>query len=92
MQNNYKKFKKIVDNKSKYYGDTDFDKHLIRINKQMNKHKGRKGELLDSIMHEKSHVLHPKMKEKNIEKLASKITKHMSKKAKQSAYKPYEKK
>lgn len=81
------KFKLVQDNKSKYYGVTDFDKHLIKVNRKMAKSKGSKGELLDSIEHEFNHVRHPKMSEKKIQKLTLKTTAHMSKKSKQKVYK-----
>lgn len=82
----FKGFNVKIDDKMKYFGDTDFDKKLIRVNKTMNRTKGSQGELLDTIVHEESHVNHPKMKEKNIQKLAGKLTKKMSHKSKEKAY------
>lgn len=87
-----KKYKKVVDDHTKDFGDTDFDKHLIRINKTMNKKKGSQGELINTIAHEFNHVKHPRMKEKNIEKFTLKTVKHLSKKSKAQDYKMFEKK
>ncbi len=81
-----KKFKRIVDNKMRAYGDTDLEKKVIRINKKKAKLKGRKGELLDSIMHEENHRIHPKMHEKNVRKLTKKNVNKMGKKQKQKLY------
>ncbi len=86
-----KQFKKVVDNHTKDFGDTDFDKHLIRINKHMNKTKGSQGELINTIVHEFDHVKHPKMKEKNVQKLALKGVKKMTRKAKNKDYKIFDK-
>jgi SOS response regulatory protein OraA/RecX len=68
------KFTVKVDNKMRWMGDTDFDKKLIRINKS--KHKGKnvpktrtkKQELMDTMIHEKMHADHPRMKEKTVYK------------------------
>lgn len=87
-----KSYKKVVDNHTRDFGDTDFDKHLIRINKKINKTKGSQGELINTIAHEFNHVKHQKMKEKNIEKLTLKTVKHMSKKSKAKDYNMFEKK
>jgi predicted SprT family Zn-dependent metalloprotease len=94
-----KKFTYKVDNRMKSMGETDFDKHLIRINKTLHKNQkgstimGRKlkrGELLDSIVHEEMHRKHPKMHEKTVYKLTPKTTAKMSKKSKQKMYKKFD--
>jgi hypothetical protein len=80
---NYKGYKVKVDNKMKWFGEEDDKKKLIRINKKKSLKKGGKKELLDTWLHEKAHVLHPKMKEKNIirtlrKKMEKNIKKHKS--------------
>lgn len=92
MKSKISKFKKVVDNHTRDFGDTDFDKHLVRINKTMNKRKGSKGELINSIAHEFNHIKHDNMSEKKIQKLTLKSVAHMSKKAKAKDYKSFEKK
>lgn len=91
-RNNLKKYKKVVNDKTKDFGQTDFDKKLIEVNKTMNRRKGSRGELIDTIEHEFNHVRHPKMSEKKIQKLTEKTTSHMTRKSKEKAYKPFEKK
>lgn len=81
MKTKYKR-----DNKMRVYGDTDFDKHVVRINKKMAKTSGKKGELLDTIVHETFHVKHPKATEKATYKKTPKIIKKMSRKQKQKMY------
>lgn len=55
-----KKWKRIVDNKMRGHGDIDDEKRIIRINKSKEKNKKR-GEILDSIVHEELHRTNPKM-------------------------------
>ncbi|MCH8069283.1 MAG: transposase [Candidatus Marinimicrobia bacterium] len=62
-----------VDNTMKGFGETDFKKKVIRINKSKKKNK-RKGEILDTIVHEEQHRIHPGMKEKNIKKTLTPFT------------------
>jgi hypothetical protein len=52
-----------VDRKMRLFGETDTDKKTIRVNP-------RKGELLNTILHEELHLKHPKMTETNIKKKA----------------------
>jgi hypothetical protein len=85
-----KKYKKRVDNKMYSYGDTDLEKKVIRINKKKNKKKGSRGELLDSITHEITHVKHPHMLEKNVRKYTKKQVKRLGKKRKQKFYKLFQ--
>ena len=80
-----KKWKRIVDNKMRGHGDIDDEKRIIRINKSKEKNKKR-GEILDSIIHESNHAKYPKMTEKQIEKKTKEDIKRMTKKQKQKAY------
>jgi len=57
-----KKYKIVINNKLKAFGQTDTSKKLIEINKK--KHKGDKAQLADTIKHEKYHAAHPKASEK----------------------------
>lgn len=91
-----KGYKYKVDNKMRYMGDTDIDKKVIRVNKKMHKMKekgrttmGRKlkrGELLDTIVHETLHAKHPKAHERTIQKMTKKKIPKMGKLAKSKLY------
>ena len=59
-----KKYKIVVNNKIKAYGQTDTRTKLIEINRK--KHKGNKKELADTIKHEITHIQHPKWTEKKV--------------------------
>jgi len=85
------KYRRIVDNRLDCYGEIDDVKKIIKINKKKNKKAGR-GELLDSIAHEECHLLHPKMSEKNIKILTTKMISKMSKKEKMRYYNLYNRK
>ena len=79
-----------VDNTMKGFGETDFKKKVIRINKSKKKNK-RKGEILDTIVHEEQHRIHPEMKEKNVQKRTKKLVKKMGDKTKVKMYSKYAK-
>jgi len=98
-----KKYKRKVDNKMKWYGDTDTDKHVIRINKNKNsraKKNPPKGEgyrkkdytLINTIVHEETHAVHPKMSERKVVKEARRKVFEMSMKKKKKFYSKYAKK
>lgn len=69
-----------VDNKMKgSYGETILQKGkqpVVKINVQ--KHKGNKAELADTIHHELMHAKHPKMKEKAVYKQTARDMREMS--------------
>lgn len=81
-------WERVVDNKMKDFGETDFDKKKIRINKKKAKKAGP-GEVIDTIVHEELHRKHPKMKEKNVRKKTKSLTGRMSKKVKSKYYSKY---
>jgi hypothetical protein len=82
-----KKYRVKVDNKAKYFGSTDTKKKIITINKKKSKATRQKGEVLDSINHERLHALHPRKSEKRIIKMTEKSTGKLSKKTKGRLYK-----
>jgi hypothetical protein len=63
----------------RYSGDVDLDKKIVRINKKKSLKKGGGLELLDTLMHEKTHILHPKMHEATVYKKMSKLKKGYAK-------------
>lgn len=81
---NIKSYKRSVDNKMHSYGETDLAKKTIRINKS--KKKNASGDVIDTIVHEKEHILHPNKAEKNVRTSTSKKLKSMSVKQKQKHY------
>jgi len=89
MKKKSKKWKYLVDNKLKgAYGETDFEKKTVRVNKK--RHKGKlskgfskkEGSLINTMVHEDLHVKHPKMAEKKVRKVAKKKVEKMGAKAK----------
>lgn len=68
-----------------FRGEIDYDKKEIKINASREKNKER-GELLNSIVHEELHRIHPRMKEKNIKILAEKKIVFMRPETKQKLY------
>ncbi len=78
------KYKRKVDNKMKSFGETDLEKKTIRINKS--KKKNTPGDVLDTIVHEKEHILHPKKHENTVRRATEKKIKRMSPKQKQKHY------
>lgn len=79
------------------YGETNYDKKLIRINKKKHRstntklkrytpNKDGSENLLMTIVHEVNHVVHPNMKERGIEKLAKAMKARMSDKQKAKYY------
>jgi len=85
-----KNYKRKVSNKMHGYGDLDLEKRIVRINKS--KKKNKRGEILDTIVHEKQHILHPKKYERNIRKVTKKTIGKMTKRQKQKHYNLFAKK
>lgn len=95
MVANRKGWRYKIDNKMRgALGSTDLDRKVITINKK--KHKDRrlmKGvpkkqrSLINTIVHERLHAAHPKMKEKTVRKKSVAKVARMGVKAKRRAYK-----
>jgi len=83
-----KKWKRIKDNKMRWHGDIDDEKRIIRVNKSPKKNK-KKGEILDTIIHEEQHRIHPKAHEKTIRKITIQKIKLLGQKEKQKLYNKY---
>ena len=92
-------FKRHVDNKMKgAYGETDYAKKTIRINKKRHKSassgritKNRDGSesLINTIVHEELHASHPKMKEKTVRRTALKLVTRLKPRTKKKIYSLY---
>lgn len=82
---NIKTYKRKVDNKMHSYGETDYNKKVVRINKSKKKNK-KPGDILDTIVHEKMHIQHPKMHERTVMKKTKKVIKSMPRKVKNKHY------
>lgn len=78
-----------MDNRSKWSGWVDTDKHIIAINKKKSK---KKGSVIDTIIHEELHRKHPKAWEKAIDKMARKSLKRTGRKQKSKLYAYFNKK
>lgn len=78
------KYKYKTDNKMRDSADIDYDKRIIRVNKK--KSRNEKGGILDSIVHEEMHRLHPQMHEKTVRKKTTAKIKKMGKKQKSRLY------
>ena len=76
----YKGYNFSKDDKMRSYGEVDGGKKIVRINVKKSKKKGKKGEVLNSILHEKFHIDHPKATEKTTYK---KVKEQMAKLTKQ---------
>lgn len=79
------KYKVKIDNKMRAFGDTDFQKKLIRINKRKSLKSGP-GELLDTIKHELTHAKHPKMGEKRVRSVTETVLKRATTRQKSRLY------
>jgi len=83
------KWTRKVDNKMRWHGDIDEDKKIIRVNKSPSKNK-MPGEILDTIVHEEMHRIHPQMHEKTIRTETKHKIKSMSQKEKNKLYSKYQ--
>jgi len=83
-----KKYKRYVDNRSRWQGDTDVEGGVIRLNKKKSK---KKSSIIDTIVHEEMHATHPKMQEKTVDKKVSHKLKKMGPKTKKKLYSRYNK-
>lgn len=66
-----KSYTRKVDRKMKDYGEIDEKKKVIRVNP-------KKGDLLNTVLHEEAHRIYPKLTEKQIRKKADKKETTMS--------------
>lgn len=65
-----KKYTRKVDNKMRKFGEIDYEKKEIRINP-------KKGDLINTILHEENHRKDPKLSEKKIIKKTEKQEKNL---------------
>jgi hypothetical protein len=88
-----KAWKYLTDNKLKgAYGETDFEKKVVRVNKKRHKKgpkwgiAGKDNTILNTIVHEDMHVKRPKMKERDVRKATRKKVAKMDKRTKKKYY------
>lgn len=85
-----KKFKRIITHKLRgKLGEVDFEKKLIRINRNKAKKEGGRGEITSTMIHEELHAKHPNMKEKTVQKKEKQLMKSLSAKQKQKIRNKY---
>ena len=75
-------WKKSIDNKMRTFGDINYEKKKIRINP-------KKGDVIDSIIHENLHKTYPNMTEKQIKNKAAQKNKELSLRKKVELLKEY---
>jgi len=66
-----KNYKTVVDKKLPHYGESDLEKKVLKVNP-------KKGEVVNTMIHEKLHMAHPKMSEKEARKMSDKMEREMS--------------
>lgn len=91
--------KRKVNNKMKWYGETNFGPKVTKIviNKKLHKKAIKKDKsilkksrtLIDTIVHEEMHARHPKMHEKTVRKMTPRKVAKMSRLSKNKLYKKY---
>lgn len=64
VDDNGKRWRWVVDNRMRDYGDIDYERRVIRINHAM--HKRERESLIDTIFHEELHRLFPSLGERAI--------------------------
>lgn len=93
------KWKRRVNNKLRgAYGQTDFEKHVIEINKKAHKDKKRNRitpnkngteSIIHTIVHEENHRKHPRKHEKTVRREEKKMVKKLSRKQRKKLYDKY---
>ena len=94
---NMKNWKYKRDNKMRAFGDTNYDKKIIRVNTKISKkvaetkHKiytmpRKDSTVINTLVHETIHKDHPRMHEDTVRKLARLKVSKMSDKAKKKLY------
>ena len=76
------KWKKSVDNRMRSFGDIDYEKKKIRINP-------KKGDVIDTVLHEWAHQQFPNKTEKQVKKIALEKNKELSLRKKVELLKEY---
>lgn len=71
----------------RWYGDIDDKTKIIRVNKS--KKKNKKGDIINTIVHEELHRVHPKMWEKTIDKKVIRSLQGLNQRAKNKLYSKY---
>ena len=84
-----KAWERIKDNRMRWHGDIDYEKKIIRVNKAKKKNP-KKGEIINTIVHEETHRLHPKMWEKTVDKETAEKLKALSQVQKNKLYSRYQ--
>ena len=64
VDDNGKRWRWVVDNRMRDYGDIDFERRIIRINYDL--HKREQESLIDTLFHEELHRLFPNLSERAI--------------------------
>ncbi len=81
------RYKRFTDNKMRSSGSIDYDKKEIKVNRK--KSKNEPGGVLDTMVHEEMHRLHPRRHEKNVKSMTTEQVRNMSKGKKKKIFSLY---
>jgi hypothetical protein len=78
------KWRWVIDNRMRAYGEVDPNKCIVRIN--VEKHRRERASLIDTLVHEELHILFPRFGEAMICAMTERCVRSMSKKEKNRLY------
>jgi hypothetical protein len=79
-----RKWRWVIDNKMRMFGEVDPNKIIVRIN--VAKHKRERASLIDTLVHEELHILFPRFGEAMICAMTERRLRSMSKQQKAKLY------
>jgi hypothetical protein len=79
-----RKWRWVIDNKMRMFGEVDPNKFIVRIN--VAKHKRERASLIDTLVHEELHILFPRFGETMICAMTERRLRSMSKQQKAKLY------
>jgi|KBSMisStandDraft_5_1062788.scaffolds.fasta_scaffold1396015_1 hypothetical protein len=77
-------WKWVVDNRMRDYGETDYERRVVRINRML--HRKHRVSLLDTLLHEELHVQYPFLSERMVCELTTARLPHLSARDKSRLY------
>jgi len=77
-------WKWVVDNRMRDYGETDYERRVVRINRVL--HRKHRVSLLDTLLHEELHVQYPFLSERMVCELTAVRLPHLAARDKARLY------
>lgn len=74
----------VIDNRLRAYGEVDYDKRIVRINKAI--HKRTSESLISTLIHEELHIRYPLLSEAGICALTERVLPRVSKSRRSTMY------